>query len=264
MKRNYNVPGFLKSLISAFCLVLITGTTAFANNAPGPLAVVSVLSLVILIVVLTFVGGGYRILKRINEAKYPSKTKRTIRNLVEFIAGVILFFVGVMTTVLGVVGFSLYAIARGIKMILWARDTGKEGERAPHLEGANPKKLRAAGIMLILLTVLILGYSILNLDDVTGVSPYRNKGHAQVLNDNARNAHSAAMAYLKSNPKARAVTCANMEEAGYSPTYKTQVSCFSNMTASSGEIRITGPESWGLKKPVAIITYSGELIRAEP
>lgn len=264
MKKDCNMPGFLNSFLSALCMVLATASSAFANNAPGPLAFVSTLSLVMLIVVLTLAGGGYGVLKRLDDVKYTSKIKRIVRNTLEFIAGVILFFVGVMTAIFGVVGFSLYAIARGITLIKWSRDAGKDGARAAHLEGANPKRLKAAGIMLIVLTLLVFGYSMLHLDEVTGVSPYRKKGHAHTLNNEVKNAHSAAMAYLKGNPRAGAVTCADMEKAGYKPSYKGKISCSSDMTASSGGIRMTGPDSWGLRKPVAAILYSGELTPAEP
>jgi len=53
-----------------------------------------------------------------------------------------------------------------------------------------------------------------------------------------------------------------MVKAGYTPA--SNVACFSDMTATSGGIRMTGPERWKLKNPVAIITYSGELTPAEP
>ena len=67
----------LNSLLTALCIVLATASYAFANNAPGPLAVVSLFSLVVMIVVLTFAGGGYSVAKRLDDAKYPSKVKRT-------------------------------------------------------------------------------------------------------------------------------------------------------------------------------------------
>jgi hypothetical protein len=52
-----------------------------------------------------------------------------------------------------------------------------------------------------------------------------------------------------------------MEKAGYQPS--PNVSYFSDLTATSGSIRLTGSESWKLKKPVAVITWAGELIPAE-
>jgi len=63
-------------------------------------------------VALTFAGGGYAVAKRLADAKYPSKVKRTTMSALEFIAGVVLFFVGIFATIIGVVGFSLYAIGR--------------------------------------------------------------------------------------------------------------------------------------------------------
>lgn len=262
MKREGKILRSLSSLPSALCIVLATASHAFANNAPGPLAFVSVFSLVILIVVLTFAGGGYSVAKRLHDVKYPSKVKRTIINTLEFIAGFVLFFIGLMATIFGVLGFSIYAIARGVKMIKWSREAKKEGARPAHLEGANPKRLKIAGIALIVLTLLVFGYSMLNLDEVIGISDYRKRGRVATLNADAKNARYAAERYLSENPKAGVVTCADMEKAGYEPSLN--VTCFSDMTATSGVIRMTGPEKWKLKKPVAVITYSGELTPAEP
>lgn len=264
MKRKCKVLRFLNSFASALCIVIATASTAFANNAPGPLAFISLISLVILIVILTFAGGGYEVAKRLDEAKYPSKVKRTSKNILEFIVGIVLFFAGLMASVFGVAGFSLYAIVRGIKMINWSRDTGKYRARPAHVQGTNPKRLRAAGIILIVLTLFVFGYSVLHLDEVTGLSDYRKKGRAGALNADVKNAYSAAKLYLKENPKAKLVTCVDMAKADYQSSFKDKITCFSDMTTSSGEIRLTGPESWGLKKPVAVMTYSGELTPAEP
>lgn len=252
----------LNSLLTALCIILATASHAFANNAPGPLAVVSLFSLVVMIVVLTFAGGGYSVAKRLDDAKYPSKVKRTIMNTLEFIAGVVLFFAGIMSSILGVVGFSLYAIGRGVKMIKWSRNAEKEGARPAHLEGANPKRLKTAGVMLIVLTLLVFGYSILNIEEVTGAGDYRKRGRVAQLSAEARNAKTAAETYLLDNPKANVVTCEDLVKAGF--VAHKDIACFSDLTATSGSIRMTGPERWKLRKPVAIITSSGELTPAEP
>lgn len=254
----------ISSLLSALCIVFATASHAFANNGPGPLAFFSLFTLVLLIVALTFAGGGYSVAKRLADAKYPSRGKRSIMNALEFIAGVVLFFVGIFASIIGVVGFSLYAIGRGVRMIRWSRATEKEGARPAHLEGANPKRLKIAGVTLIVLTVVVLVYSILNVGDVVGINPdWRKKGYVAALTSEARTAHKYAKAYLLGNTKAGVVTCADMEKAGYKPSRR-DVTCFSDMTATSGSIRITGPDQWNLKKPVAVITYSGELAPAEP
>jgi hypothetical protein len=263
MKKECKVLSILNALVSALCIVLATASHAFANNAPGPLAVVSLFSLVILIVALTSAGGGYSVVKRLHDAKYPSKVKRAIMNTLEFIAGVVLFFAGVMSTIFGVLGFSLYAIGRGVKMIKWSKEAAKEGTRPAHLEGASPKRLKISGIMLIVLTVIIFGYSLINFEDVMGVNPdWRKKGRVAQLSAEARNAKTAAETYLLENPKAKMVTCEDLVKAGYNPA--PDVTCFSDLTATSGSIRLTGPERWKLKQPVAVITYAGELTPAEP
>jgi hypothetical protein len=262
MKKACNVSRALSSLVSALGIVLATASHALANNAPGPLAVVSMLSLVTLFVVLTFAGGGYNVIKRLDDAKYPSKVKRTIMNTLEFIAGVVLFLAGMMATILGVLALSLFTIGRGVKMLQWSKAASREGVRPSHLEGANPARLRFAGIVLIVLTLLVFGYSMGNIDEVTGAGDSKRWRYASMLQRDAENAHKAAKEYLAANPKAgKVVTCEDMTRTGYTPS--PSITCFSDMTATSGVIRMTGPEHWKLKKPVATITFSGELTPAE-
>ena len=264
MKKRDKCARILKTFMSAIAIVLAAASHAFANNGPAPAGMALVLLLAILIVALTLAGGGSGIMNRLMLVKYPSKTRRTLANFMEFVAAVFFFFLGIMIfPIIGVAGFSIYAIARGVKMIRWGREAGKNQPRPAHLEGVSPKRLKAAGIMLIILTLIVAGYSVINIDEVTGIGDGRKWGYAHALNTNAKTAHVAAMAFLLDNPKAAAVTCADMEKAGYKSSYK-EIACFSDMTASSGGIRLTGPESWGLKKPVAVITYSGELTGAQP
>ncbi len=99
---------------------------------------------------------------------------------------------------------------------------------------------------------------------MTGIADSKKRAYVRALNADAKSAYTAAKTYLKDNPKAGVVTCADMEKAGYKPLYKEKITCSSDMSASSGGITISGPESWGLKKPVAIITYSGEFTEAKP
>lgn len=263
MKKECKALRGMNLLVTALSIVLGTASSAFANNAPGPLAAVSILSLFVLIVALTFAGGGYNVMKLLDDAKYPSKTKRAFKNIAEFIAGIVLFFVGLFATILGVLGFSLYAIGRGVKMLRWASAAGQEGVRPAHLAGANPKRLKLAGAVLIVAALFVFGYSLVNIDEVTGTADYRKRGHAAMLNAEAKNAWTAAEQYLLDNPKVRVVTCEDLVKAGLIRQSK-NIACFSDLTAASGSIRMTGPDTWGLQKPFAVVNHAGELDRAEP
>lgn len=77
-------------------------------------------------------------------------------------------------------------------------------------------------------------------EEVTGLADSRKRAYARLLDYAVENAHTAAKTYLKNNPKAGVVTCADMEKAGYKPS--SNITCSSDMTASSGGIRMTGPE----------------------
>lgn len=266
MNDKYRLAQILNPFLSAMAIVLLTASHASAHGDGGAVGVGLVLVLVILITALTLAGGGSKVIALLNAVKYPSKARRTLANIMEFTAGVVLFFLGVVIVpFFGLVGFSIYAIARGVRMIKWSVDAAKDGVRPMHLEGASPKKLKTAGITLIVLTLIVFGYSIINFNEVAGIndSHYRKRGYAAMLNNDAKNAYIAAKAYLEANPKAQSVTCAEIEKAGYEPSYRDKITCFSDMTASSGSIKITGPKSWGLKKPSAVITYTGELDPAE-
>ena len=263
MKKRCRIVRFLNSFLSAMSIVLATAPYAFANNAPAPVGMALTFVVLVLIVVLTLVGGGSGVLARLQAAKYPSKARRTLANVMEFIAGVVLFFMGIIIVpVFGLLGFSIYAIVRGVKMIRWPKEAEKDQPRPVHLEGVSPKRLKAAGYILIVLTLLISGYSAINFDEMTGLADSKKRAYARMLRYAAKNAHTAAKAHLEANPNAGMVTCSDMEKAGYKPS--SNVTCFSDMTATSGVIRMTGPERWKLKKPIAIITYSGELTPAEP
>lgn len=250
--------------MSTIAIIPATASHAFANNGPAPAGMALVFLLAVLIVVLTLAGGGSGIMGRLRAVKYPSKTRRALANVMEFVAAVFFFFLGIMIfPIIGVAGFSIYAVARGVRMIMWSREAEKNQPSPAHLEGVSPKRLKAAGIILIVLTLLVAGYSIINIDEVTGIGDGRKWGYAHALNTDAKTAHAAAMTFLLDNPKATAVTCADMEKAGYKSSYK-EIVCFSDMTASSGGIRLTGPESWGLKNSKVVITHSGELTGAQP
>ena len=265
MKKKSRSVRFLKSFLSAMSIVLATAPYAFANNGPAPAGMALTFVVLVLIVVLTLAGGGSGIIVRLNAIKYPSKARRALANLLEVVAGVVLFFLGIaIVPIFGLVGFSIYAIVRGVKMIRWSQAAEKSQPRPAHLEGTSPLRLKAAGVILIVLTMLVFGYSMFSFDEVTGIndSRYRERGYAGALNSDARNAYDAAKSYLEKNPKAGVVTCADIEKAGYKPFSKT--TCSSDMTASSGGITITGPERWGLINPKAVITHSGELTEAQP
>lgn len=247
-----------------FSLIIEQPALAFAYAGPGELAFTSIFSLTILIVALTFAGGGYQISRRLNKKKFPSNAKRFAMNAFELIAGILLFFAAIITTIWGVTAFALFAIIRGLKLVNWGRTVTNQHETPDHLVGVSSARLKLAGSVLIVFSISILSYSLLHFDKTTGISDYRKKGHVHLLNTEASKAHAAAMQFLQAHPKTKMVSCTDLEKTGYQPAYKEVLSCDSNMTLSSGEIRITGPASWGLTKPTAVITFSGELDAAKP
>lgn len=245
--------------LAATTMILATASHAFANVLPGPAAVVSMFSLVIVMAVLTFAGGGYGVFTRLAEVKYSSRENRILMTILKFIGGIILFIFGYLSNIFGILGLSIYTIARGVKMQKWAREAEKEDRRPSHLEGADPKRLKIAGVLLIVLTFPVVGYAIYNIKDVMGLTFYYRREDARALNRAALNAYTHAYAYFQDNPKAGVAPC---PDPSYLPW--PDVTCFSDMTTTSGSIRLTAPERLKLKKPVAVITFSRELTEAEP
>lgn len=262
MKKECKVMRFLNSVASAFCILFATASYAFANNTPSGAGVVSLLIEVFLILIIFNIGGGYAVLNKLDARKPP--VSRIAKKILAVAAGLILIFFGLASGfwIFAMLIFVIYAIGRGVNMIKWSREAKKDRVRLAHLEGVNPKKLKTAGIILIVLTMFVFGYSLINIEEMAGLADSRKRGNVRGLNAVAKKAHTAATAYLKKNPKAEAVTCADIEKEGYEPWLK--MTCLSNMTKSSGGITISGPELWGLKNPKAVITYSGELTPAEP
>ena len=249
-------------LISVLCIVHATASHAFANNVPGPLAFVSMFSLVFLLVALTFAGGGYTVKKRLNEAKHPDAGIRFILNTLEFVAGIVFFFVGIMTSYFGVPVLSIYTIGRGVNMLQWAEAAKKEGAKPAHLEGVNAKRLLFAGVTLILSTLIIFCYSMANVKDMAGFTDAYKHHQVRILNEEAKITLNTAQQYFRENPEAKMVTCEDLVKSGYI-TLHDDISCFSDLTPTSGCIRMTAPKKWKLTNPVAVITFSGELTPAK-
>lgn len=158
MKKRCRRVRFLNSFLSAISIVIATASYAFANNAPSGQEILLQLAVVILILVLTLAGGGNGVFARLQAAKYPSNVRRTLASILKFIAGVVLFFIGAFASIVGVAAFSIYAIVRGVKMIKWSMEAKKSQPKPAYLEGTSPQRLKAAGSILIILTLLVLGY----------------------------------------------------------------------------------------------------------
>lgn len=261
-------------VLTASALMLASPTSAawMANQPGSGLATFALLVGVFLIIVLTLAGGGYGVLRKSAKSKISIVIKIVFLVFAVWILVSIAAFDDAAAIFVGFI-FSFYAVARGVKMMKWSRAAQKAQERPAYLDKVNPRKLKIAGLLLMVLTPIVI-FSGIFFGIRAEWTSFREKA-AERINADARDAHKAAEAFLKANPKAT-VTCADMKAMGYEPTEVLNpmgesiiggavfLTCASNMTAASGQITITGLQKWGLKKPIAVITYSGELTPAEP
>jgi hypothetical protein len=123
-------------------LLACSATPLFANNPPGPQMMFSLISILPFMALLTFVGGGYALMRRLNiKGRAGVKT-----------AGVVLAFVfGAVSegcTLIVALIFSWLAITRAIHLIRWGMMARGADPDGPFSE-VKPGRMTTAGIVLI-------------------------------------------------------------------------------------------------------------------
>ena len=152
-----------RTLPISLVALLLAPSPALAN-APDHMQFLAIPGvLVIALVILTIAGGGYKIIWRLEEEKLKAKGKEgspTSKN--NYYVGLIIAFMAVVSeagAVIALLCVIIYSIVRGGNMMVWgkkARSGGGAGEDTPrHLLGADPERLTASGVILIIITLAV-------------------------------------------------------------------------------------------------------------
>ncbi len=138
--------------ILSFLLVFLSANPAMANFPPGPHEMLPMVLILPSMGFFTLIGGGYAEMKR-----------RGIKSFgrVNSIAAVIFILVTTFFNISFMVSliFACYAGYRGMLMFHWGIDYLLKQEKTEHSTDAKPKRWIAAGSLLILTTVFLVGMS---------------------------------------------------------------------------------------------------------
>ncbi len=133
--------------------ILLQASSAFANQPPGPQTVLAVVVILPIMVLLTFLGGGYAIMKLQREK--PKK-----RRFLPPLAAVLAVIVSAAHSGLGalvVVIFGVTAVVRGLKMFIWGIKRLCSKSVPEYLKGAVHWRLLTSGLILVLIALFISG-----------------------------------------------------------------------------------------------------------
>jgi hypothetical protein len=146
--------------------IVLQTSNALANQPPGPQTILALIVILPIMVLFTFLGGGYSILKLEENIKLKSKTKRKkerkqriwkyFPSLLAVLA-VIFSAAHVGIGVLVLIIFGMIAVARGFSMIFWGIKSLCSKNIPEYLKGAIAWRLLPSGLSLILITLFITG-----------------------------------------------------------------------------------------------------------
>jgi len=152
----------IRLLTWAFVLVLVLAGNAAANVGPGPGPILLPILIILCVIVLSLAGGAYPILARLD----PNRS-RWWRTALRWVGSILLIPLSLLSPLFPLALFVvliLWSLYRGVQMIRWAQQARSSTPRPGHLITANPWRLGAAGVLLIVLSILLgwAGISFLN------------------------------------------------------------------------------------------------------
>jgi len=126
---------------------------ALANQPPGPQAALAEILILPIMMLLSLVGGGYVVLRRMRGKKSPIRIPAVLGAILAILfSGAHEGYAVIVALIFGII-----ALVRGLQMISWGLEARSGEERSEYLREANPLRLIVAGSVLVPVTLLLAG-----------------------------------------------------------------------------------------------------------
>ena len=140
-----------KIFLLTLCLHWVGVPPALANNAPGPLVALPWISILPLMLLFTKLGGGYAILNHAGKRQF---------GVLKIILVVIILFISAAFeahALWACILFGFISFIRGLNLYHWGIQARSKEDKPAQLEKAVPIRLIAAGTVLTVITVFLVG-----------------------------------------------------------------------------------------------------------
>ncbi len=154
-EERINATMYIVTAIVIFC-----PQTVYANNPPSLHSVLSEILILPLMMLFTYLGGGYQILRLRKKQTVKSKTIAQKAFRITVIVIIILFSISMEgATLLVSIFFFIKAVKRGGKMIRWGTTPLEKGQEQS-LQKRNRTRLILCGLMTIIMVSGLFGMNI--------------------------------------------------------------------------------------------------------
>jgi len=142
--------------------LLFLSKPALANNPPAPQSALALISILLIMIILTSLGGGYRILRGYYTELLRLRKKSFLPRspVVKFLGAFLLIFFSLPVEgpiILVMLIFGLIALSRGFNLFKWGLLSLPGRKRAWYLGDANPLRLITSGLILLLTSLFLMG-----------------------------------------------------------------------------------------------------------